>query len=322
MSEMYTKLLSLHNSPEPEAQLLYNELLMELLPRQRKYFLSNVLGRPTKVNKTSNKAEYMRQYRQRLKAVQTEANARLSLLYKQEKENHKVEPNIYAVDMTICNMQGSMLGQLSEVKRIVAAESSLEGVITPADIDNIYVTTEQLLHDYSCIIDIFRNGDSTLDSESFEYIRECYQKNKELRVSIQDTMALMKKKIFNKYKTSVIEYNPVEVIKPLILLYNLKSVLQAAKTLTYKEGYLYTKLHRHSQWARSIKQEINKQYKDRQKSFEELDKLLTTTGMSSEEYWSSLEKELTESEGYIEDIDGLRKINEVRTGNKIIRQKS
>ena len=317
MNEVYNKLLSLNNSTEPEAQLLYNDLLMELSPRQRKYFLSEVLNRPVKVNKTSNKAEYMRQYRK--ENGFTEANARLTLLYKQEKENSKVEPTAYAIDLFICNMQGPMLNKLAEVKSFIVTESSLEDV--PLDIDNIYITTEQLLHEYSCIIDIFKNGDSTLDSESFEYIRECYQKNRDLQASIQATITLMKKKIFNKYKTSTIEYNPAEIIKPLILLYSLKSALQAAKTITYKEGYLYTKLHRHSQWARGVKQERIQQEKDRLKSFDELDKLLTATGMSSEEYWTSLEKELTESEGYIDDIDGLLKIKEVRTGRKPTRQK-
>ncbi len=350
MNEVYNKLLSLSNSPEPEAQLLYNELLMELTPRQRRYFTSIVMKKSSLKSslKTDTRAyqrhtrakkdtrayqrEYQRayqaQYRKEHKSELSKSNSRLAEIYKQEKIKYKVEPTAYSIDLFICNMDSTTLSMLSEAKKFIETESSLkelQNTINLIDIyDDIYKTVKSLLIEYSCIVDIFRSGDSTLDSESFEYIRECYQKNKELRASIQHTITLIKNKLFNRYKTSVAligKYNPYEIIRPLILLYSLKSALQAAKTLTYREGYLYTKLHRHSQWARGIKKERIQQERDRLESFEKLDKLLTTKDISSDDYWASLGHELTENEGCINGIEALKEVEEIRIGRTLLRKK-
>ena len=335
MNEIYNKLLSLNNSPEPEAQLLYNELLMELTPRQRRYFTNLVINKTdarikkdTRAYQREYQKAYQAQYRKEHKSELSESNSRLAEIYKQEKIKYKVEPTAYSIDLFICNMDSTTFSMLSEAKKFIETEPSLkelQNTINLIDIcDDLYKAVKSLLIEYSCIVDIFRSGDSTLDSESFEYIRECYQKNKELRVNIQHTITLIKNKLFNRYKTSVTligKYNPYEIIKPLILLYSLKSALQAAKTLTYREGYLYTKLHRHSQWTRGIKKERIQQERDRLESFEKLDKLLTEKDISSDDYWSSLGHELTESEGCIDGIEALKEVEEIRIGRTLLRKK-
>ena len=163
--------------------------------------------------------------------------------------------------------------------------------------EELTIKTEELfskalntLKDYRCIIDIFRNGDSTLDNESFTYMHEVYAKGKELR---KDCTALMSeaardlRSYYNKH-TDLLEDRArwQDLFYQVNIIWSLKSALLAATWESGHEGYLYSILHRRDQWKRKNIQERSLTEKKRAEDFKAFDKFLKDNDLTSSEYWT------------------------------------
>lgn len=162
-------------------------------------------------------------------------------------------------------------------------------------VESLLSAAGDLVPEYLSIIDVFRKGDSTLDKESFEYMREVYTKGKELikeagllsRELRRAVVAYWKEaaRALRKNSDIVLDTDPACLMEGPLAVWSVKSALMSARNRSFREGMLYHTLHRRTAWKQAENRGRIDGARAREDGFRALDSLLSAAGMTSKEYW-------------------------------------
>jgi hypothetical protein len=175
----------------------------------------------------------------------------------------------------------------------------------------LFKETYHIVSDSCVMIEVYKSGEPLGEGVRDE-IALLRNRRQELRLKLSSLLKEMKKESRRLLEESKdVTHLTIDqqqfLLQPAMIVYCLRSGIVAANYFERKEMYLYYKLHKYSVYKRAQKQGTIDAERNRQEQFNRLDKQLSESGMTSEEYWTrSNEHGITKV-----DIKGQEKVTSI-----------